>query len=450
MKLRARVAAIGLAGVGVTCGARTGFDLPSAVSTTEPDAGSEAGSEAGPEVEAGVDATAPQDASVGPICSPALDGGPPAICTSWRAGTEVVVSGSGTPSQMSYFTSVVPSGDGALASWFTLTGASQSTWVTQRIGFDGTPQGPARNHLSFDTSGGVDTDVMSLAGNGCAFGGLVDDTVNGCRFVPLDGDGNETGPVQDLSLNGNPIGACFDLEPQIKGGFSMLSGPTSMVYPSILLWGIEVGGGGVGLGVPLLSSAPGLSPRLVLPNDSFLLSTFLETDAGGLATTMTRYAPSGFILGGPFTLTDTAYSILYMAPTASGVLAAWQGDANEMETVIVDALDQDGRPTAAPVPVVASESEALYGFAIASPPGGGDAIVAWQSLVNGSMFHLQVQALAPDGTPRGAPTSIGTYDALGTIRIVVSADGTRAVMLFTATGDNVPDGMRAVPLSCVQ
>jgi hypothetical protein len=147
-------------------------------------------------------------------------------------------------------------------------------------------------------------------------------------------------------------------------------------------------------------------------------------------------------------LTDTAYSILSMAPSADGVLAAWQGDADDRESVIVDTLDHDGRPTATPVPVVASESQALYGFALGSPPGGGDAIVAWQSLVNGSMFHLQIQALGPDGAPRGAPTSIGTYDSLGTIRIAVSADGIRGVLLFSAAGANVPDGMRAVPLAC--
>ena len=443
MKVRARVVAICVAGVGAACGARTGFDVPIVVSSTEPDAGPEAGSEA----DTGSDATAPQDASVGPICSPALDGGPPAVCSSWRAGAEVIVSGPGTPSQMSYFTSVVPSGDGVLASWFTLTSASQSTWVTRRIGFDGTPLGPARNHLSFGTSGGIYTDVMSLAGNGCAFGGLVDDAVNGCRFLPLDGDGNETGPATMApALNGPAIGACFDLGASTNGKFSMLSGPT-MTDPRVWLWDNLPAAGGAALLPPGFG---GLSPRLVFPDESFLLSTFLETDAGGLATSISHFALGGFSQVGPFSLTDTAYSVLYMAPTADGVLAAWQGHADEQEAVIVDALDHDGRPTATPVPVVASESEALYGFAIGSPPGGGDAIVAWQSLVNGSMFHLQVQALGPDGMPRGAPTSIGTYDSLGTIRIVVSADGTRAVLLFTAEAENVPDGMRAVPLVCEQ
>jgi hypothetical protein len=444
MKLRAGVVAVCLAGVGVACGARTGFDLPSDVTTAEPDAGTEV--DAG--FEAGFDATAPEDASVGPFCTPALEGGPPAaLCTTWSAGGEVMVSGSGTPSQMSYFTSVVPSGDGVLASWFTLTGASQSTWVTRRIGFDGTPLGPSRNHLSFGTSGGTYTDVMSLAGNGCAFAGLVDDTVNGCRFLPLDGDGNETGPATTApGLNGPAIGACFDLGASTNGRFSMLSGPT-MADPRVWLWDNLPAAGGAALLPPGFG---GLSPRLVFPDGSFLLSTFLETDAGGLATSISHFALGGFSQVGPFLLTDTAYSVLYMAPTADGVLAAWQGDADEQESVIVDALDHDGRPTATPIPVVASESEALYGFAIGSPPAGGDAIVAWQSLVNGSMFHLQIQALGPDGTPRGAPTSIGTYDSLGTIRIVVSADGTRGVLLFSAEGENVPDGMRAVPLVCVQ
>src|ERR1700734_3333670 len=147
--------AVCLAGA-VACGARTGLDLPTVIGTTDPDAGSEA------------DVIAPQDASISPGCTPALDAGPPALCTTWRAGAEVRVSGPGTPSQMSYFTSAIPSGDGVLASWFTLTGASQSTWVTRRIGFDGMPLGPARNHLSFGTAGGRSNDVMWLGGErGC-------------------------------------------------------------------------------------------------------------------------------------------------------------------------------------------------------------------------------------------------------------------------------------------
>jgi hypothetical protein len=425
MKLRAAVVAV--SAPLVACGARTGLLVPTGISP-ESDAGSI------------------EDASVGPICSPSLDAGPPATCSSWSAGSEVTVSPGGTIEQMAYFTSVVPSGDGVLATWFTLTGEASATWVTQRLGFDGVPLGPARNHLSFSTDGGVFTDVMSLAGNGCAFAGVVDDPQNGCRFLPLDGDGSETGPV--VSPTAPTSHACWDLGASTAGGFSMLTATGSETSPVQLL-SVDATGKAGASATLLPDMSVGLSPRLVLRDGSFLLSTFAEVDSGALATDMRHFAADGTLLAGPFQISDTAYSIVYMAETASGVLAAWQGDANEMESVIVAALDHDGKLLAPPAPVVASENDALYGFAIGATPGG-DAIVAWQALVNGSMFNLQVQALAPDGTPRGGPTNIGTYDALGTIRPVVSADGTKAVLLFSGEQGSVPDGMRAVPLFCVQ
>jgi hypothetical protein len=412
------------------CGARTGLLVPSTGT--------------GPESDAGADAEPIEDASVGPICTPSLDAGPTPTCTSWRAGSEVTVSPGGTIEQMAYFTSVVPSGDGVLATWFTLTGDSEgATWVTQRLGFDGMPLGPVRHHLAFSTDGGIYTDVMSLAGNGCAFGGVVDYPLNGCRFLPLDGDGRETGPAVSPTAD-----VCFDLGASSSGGFSMITGSSSEASPVQLLT-VDATGKAGATATLLPSMSAGLSPRLVLRDESFLLSTFLEVDSGALAIDMRHFAADGTLLAGPFAISNTAYSIVYMAETAGGVLAAWQGDANEKETVFVAALDHDGRLLAMPAPVVASENDALYGFALGGAPGG-DALVAWQSLVNGSMFNLQVQALAPDGSPRGGPTNIGTYDALGTIRPVVSADGTRAVLLFTAEEPNVPDGMRAVPLSCVQ
>jgi hypothetical protein len=414
----------------VACGARTGLLVPTG---------------SGPESEAGADAEPSEDASVGPICAPSLDAGPPATCASWSAGTEVTVTPGGTLEQMAYFTSVVPSGDGVLATWFTLTGAGAATWVTERLGFDGMPLGPARDHLAFSTDGGIYTDVMSLAGNGCAFGGVVDDALNGCRFLPLAGDGSETGPAVSPTSD-----VCWDLGAAAGGAFSMLtaSGSSNGNAPVQLLTVSASGqSSATATLLPDITSA-GLSPRLVLRDGSFLLSTFAEVDSGALATDMRHFAADGTLLAGPFPISDTVYSVLYMAETANGVLAAWQGDANEMESVIVAALDHDGKLLAPPAPVVASENDALYGFAIGATPGG-DALVAWQALVNGSMFDLQVQALAPDGTPRGAPTDIGIYEALGTIRPVLSADGTKAVLLFSGEQGNEPDGMRAVPLNCV-
>jgi len=427
MKLHA-VVVVTLAGV-VACGARTGLLVPSSES---------------PESDAGPDAAMIEDASIGPICTPSVDAGPPSSCSSWRPGTEVVVSPGGTTGQMAYFTSVVSSGDGVLATWFTLTGENDSaTWVTRRLGFDGMPLGPARDHLAFATDGGVYTNVMSLAGNGCAFGGVVDYSLNGCRFLPLDGDGRETGPAGSPTTD-----VCWDLGASGAAGFSMIIGSSSSESSPVQLLTVAATGKPGATATLLPDMSVGLSPRLVLRDGTFLLSTFGEVDSGALAIDMRHFAADGTLLAGPFPISDTAYSIVYMAETSGGVLASWLGDANDKQTVFTAALDHDGKLLAMPAPVVASENDALYGFALASTPGG-DAIVAWQSLVNGSMFNLQLQALAPDGTPRGAPTNIGTYDSLGTIRPVVSADGATAVLLFTAEEPNVTDGMRAVPLFCV-
>jgi hypothetical protein len=418
------------------CGARTGLPVPSDAVT--------------PEADAATDAPLPEDASIGPICSPSLDAGPVATCSSWRAGAEVDVSPGGTSGQMAYFTSVVPSGDGVLATWFALTDDTQpATWVTRRLGFDGVPLGPARDHLSFATDGGVFTNVMSLAANGCAFAGVVDDPPDGCRFLPLDGDGRETGAVVSPTSD-----VCWDLGAAAGGAFSMLEASSSSgENASVALLTVSASGqsGAAAKPLPGITSAV-LSPRLVLRDGTFLLSTFGEVDSGALAIDMRHFAADGTLLAGPFPLSDTAYSIVYMAETSSGVLAAWMGDANDEETVIVAALDHDGKLRAPPAPVVASENDALYGFALASTPAG-DGLVAWQSLTDGSSFDLQIQALAPDGTPRGAPTDIGTYGSLGVIRAVVSADGEKAVLLFTGEEENVTpsvtDGMRAVPLTCL-
>jgi hypothetical protein len=93
----------------------------------------------------------------------------------------------------------VPSGDGALVSWFTISEASTAAWDTRALNLEGTPRSAIVPHLSFPTMAGVYTDVMSLAVTPqCAFGGLVDDVASGCRFLPLDGDGNEIGPVVSL------------------------------------------------------------------------------------------------------------------------------------------------------------------------------------------------------------------------------------------------------------
>jgi hypothetical protein len=378
--------------------------------------------------------------STSSACKVPVTSGPPAQCAGWQpAGAVTTASEPVTTGDMAYFTSLVPSAGGALITWFTLDDVPTSTWRTRAIGFDGAPRSAIRTHLSFPDMGGVDTEAMSLAGTGCAFAGLADDVANGCRFVPLDEDGAGAGPV--VTVESTDM-VCGDLG-VAPGGYSFVSFASNGGPPLDL---VSLSAAGKILATTSLPAAElAYDGRLVLRDGSFLVSTFEETDGGGNAAAVQHFSPDGAPIAAAAEITSSAESILPMAETSAGVMAAWLGDGTSL---VVRPLDGDGHPVAATVPVAATDQENLYGFALAGTPGG-DVIVAWFDLVEAtSFFDLHVQALGPDGAPRGAPTGLGTFETLGDAHLLVDEGGQRALLVVTGAEMEFDYGVLAVPLAC--
>jgi hypothetical protein len=366
--------------------------------------------------------------------------GPPAQCAGWlTTGAFTTVSEPVTTGDMAYLTGMVPSAGGALITWFTLDDAPTSTWRTRAIGFDGTPRSAIGTHLSFPTMGGVYVGAMFLAGTGCAFAGLADDVANGCRFVPLDDDGAGAGPVVTVGSTG---AGCVDLG-VAPGGYSFVTVGGNGGPPLDL---VTLSAAGTVLATTSLPAPDlGYEGRLVLRDGSFLLTTSEETDGGGEAAAVQHFSAGGEAIAAAVQLTGAAASILPVAQTGAGVMAAWlEGGAS----LVVQPLDEDGHAVGAEVPVAATDHEDLYGFTLAGTPGG-DVIVAWFDLDGASsFFDLHVQALGPDGTPRGAPNFLGSFETLGDVDVLVDGGGQDALLVVTGATMEFDYGVLAVPLAC--
>ncbi len=241
---RARLGAVLLAGAG--CGARTEL----AVATSSPSPCADVG------------------------CTVPTAHGPFPTCSAWTiAGPLATVSEPEDVTAESYFTSMVPSAGGALLTWFTLNDMPTVPWRTRGVSFDGTPRSDIRTHLSFPTMGGAYTGVMSLAASGCTFGGLVDDEMSGCRFLPLDQDGAEIRGVATVV----PVGSgCSDLG--VAGsGFSFLT-ETSNGGPPFQL--VTVNADGSPSATTMLPAAmANYDGRHVLHDESFLSAASRRTTA---------------------------------------------------------------------------------------------------------------------------------------------------------------------------
>jgi hypothetical protein len=345
---------------------------------------------------------------------------------------------------MSYLTGVVPSDGGALVTWFTLDDTATATWRTRAIDFDGTARSSIQAHLSFPDMGGVYTGSMSLAGDGCAFAGLTDDVAAGCRFLPLDEDGNETGPA--VTVEPSTMVGCASLG-KTPDGWSFLTSPGTGPTPLDL---VRVGPTGKAIATTTLPQADlAYGGRSVLRDGSFLLSTFEETDASGNAAAVQHFSADGAPLASAAQITDGAESILPMVQTSAGVMVSWEGfDPAGGQVVFVRALDTDGHPTAPAVEVEATLTMAMYGSAIAGTPNG-DVILMWFDLDEAtSFFDLHVIALGPDGAPRGAPTPLGTFEVLGDPFALVDAAGDHALLLLTGAQSEFTSGVLALPITC--
>ncbi|HEX8793898.1 MAG TPA: hypothetical protein VF765_23305 [Polyangiaceae bacterium] len=377
---------------------------------------------------------------------------PPAPCSEWRvAGSDTIVSNSTTPPGSGvYLTALVPSGNGALVSWFTISDPSAGTWDTRALNLDGTPRSAIVSHLSFPTMGGVFTDVMSLAVTPqCAFGGLVDDVASGCRFLPLDGDGNESGPV--VSLSDATSGGCTYLG-AAPDGFSYLQESPANGGPIDL---VDIGTDGSFQGRAHLGPLPGFGTRVVLQDQTSLIASFFENDSGvgPLTEQVAHYDAKGAPLSPPLTLATNSGSILLMAQTAGHVVGAYIGDMRPMgEAVYAVAIDGEGASIGAGPQALDPTGRIgpIYGFSL-DPLPSGDALLTWNELdENSTRYHLFAMELDPTGNPRQGVTNLGIFEDVANVRVIGGADGERALLVYSGMPMGGTGGVHAQPLACAR
>ena len=414
---------------------RTGLELETVANEASPEAGAETGLN-------------PRGACPAPTRQPSP-------CTEWRiTGSDTIVSGAPPSGGSISLSSLVPSGDGALVSWFTVSEANTASW-TLALHLDGTPRSALVPHLSFPTMGGVYTDVMSLAVTPqCAFGGLVDDVGgladdvgSGCHFLPLDGDGNEIGPV--VSLPDGTDGGCGDLGPA-PDGFSYIHENTTNAGALDL---VTIATDGSSRGRTPLGGVLGFGTRLVLHDQSFLLASLSENPSGGpLTYEVDDYGASGKRLAPETTVAQNGGSILLMAETTGGVLTSYLGSdptANAGQAMYVVPLSSSGAPYGPPRALdITGIGGPIYGFSL-DPSPSGEALLTWNVLdETTNRYQLFVLELQPDGNPRGGPTALGTYEDIANVRILVGADGQRALLVYSGEPLGGTGGVHALPLAC--
>jgi hypothetical protein len=346
---------------------------------------------------------------------------------------------------MAYLTSVVPSYGGVLVTWFSLSEATTSSWNTLALNLDGTSRSAVIPHLSFPTMGGVAVDSMSLAVTPqCAFGGLVYDVASGCRFLPLDGNGNETGAVVSVAEG---MSGCGALGPAPQG-FSMLVAPGGSAG---MLQLVTVGVDGSFREQASLGGQPAAYERLVLHDETFLLASELENDAGDLVESVELYDARGVQQQPGSVVTTISGSVMRMVQTSTGVLAAFLASdpASPMGLrVWVAPLADDGQPLASPVALqTPGTGGEIYGFSL-DASASGDALLSWNELDAQDHYDLYLMALGPDGSPRGQPTALGTYGAVGNVFATTSADGQHALLVLDGEHFDGTGGVLARPMVC--
>jgi hypothetical protein len=358
------------------------------------------------------------------------------------------------------FTSVIPSAGGALlawSSWSAETEAPPSALNTRALNFDATPRSAITVH---------EFGAMSLAANGHTFVGLVNP---GCRLLPLEQDGAETGPP--VSLASLP-GYCGGLA-AAGHGFSFLTAdnaannaPVPFVLESIGLDG-EPQESRV-LGTPPLPGQRNLSGRIALRDQSFILATRSLTSGKLGPEQLQHFATDGTPLASALTRPE-AQPVEDWVETKTGGLATWFGLNPAVPSgfsIFVQPLDDDGSPTAPPAPVpgpfdtaVLSDPSTCDGGSCplmntlwaAAPAPNGDVVLGMSASINGRPdgYHLHVMALGPDGSPRGPATDLpGAFSMQEKIGILVSDDGRRALLIINGSPDGLTGRVIAMPLVC--
>jgi hypothetical protein len=296
--------------------------------------------------------------------------------------------------------------------------------------------------------GGVYTDVMSLAVTPqCAFGGLVDDVASGCRFLPLDGDGNEIGSV--VTLPDGMSGGCGYLGPSPQGFSYLQESPVNGGPIDIVNIGTD---GSFRLRSPI-GGLPGSGSRLVLHDQTFLLAVFFENDAGGdLTYEVAHFDARGQQITPGTAVATNGGSILLKAETAGGVLTSYLGFDHATkagQAMYVVPLTTGGSPLAAPRALdVTGAVGPIYGFSL-DPTPSGDAVLTWNNLDEATdRYSFFMMELDSQGRPRGAPTALGIYEGVANVHVIGSADGERALLVYSGAPMGGTGGVHTLPLAC--
>ena len=371
------------------------------------------------------------DGAVGLSCTPDASATPRAPCTSWKlvGADQVIAPPPGTGAALGLSTPIV-SGCGVVTGWYTSTGRDPPftvTWSTRSIAFDGTPGTDVFSHPALTTQTMYAT-VMSLAANGASAAGLIADAM-GCRFVPLDANGGDAGQVVVLGTLGcGAIAADGD-------GFSYLTPSAQSATPATLN---RVNARGAARSSTALAMPAGraLWDRLVLDDGSFLVNSFREDTATGNYTDwLQHFDAQGAALASENVVINANTAPVLLAPSATGLLAAWDRSA-----VNVVSLDRDGRENG--LVQLVSTTAALYGTLLV-PVSGGDVLLLWWQDGTGR-YDLFAQAMSPSGLPRGPATMLKSQSAAARFYAVADPRGDRAVLVFA------DDGVRAAELACVR
>jgi hypothetical protein len=332
--------------------------------------------------------------------------------------------------------SVVALGCGVLIAWTRSTYFSENnqtlTWYTLVASYDGTAPGSAIHHNALDVQSKVSGGIEVAAGAGGA-GALVVDEFGG-RFLPLDANGADRGPVQTLADG---------------FGYSLAGGPTSFSY--------LVATGGQGdtptrlvtidpTGAPLSSrdlGDPGgraLWSRVVRSDGSFLLDTFFEDSVTTVYTDWLQgYDAQGNALAPPVATGANTAPVL-LAATEKGALSSWWFSAPTFVPV-----DSTGAATGPAQ--TAQFTQAPYGQDVASMPNG-DVLVALlgeDQSTTPSPWTIAVQERAPDGSARGDLSPFtGPPDQFqpGDVAIVAAPDSGHALIVY------VNQGIHTQPIEC--
>ncbi len=353
----------------------------------------------------------------GPCAAP-----PPASsCTAWQAGEPQTIAIA--PAEVgNSVAGAIASGCSVLVAWQTRATPTSISWTTRAVDFTGTLAAPV-DHPAL-TAQSTPPGAVSFATDGSRIGALVNEA-DKCTFITLDETGHELGDPVDAGTQ-----RCFALASN-GSQWSFLrddgQGNTSLV---------SLQNGTTTEKKLQFASTQVLWDRVVFPDGSFLLDSFLEQANTQYDNTLTPYDASGNLLGGGSIIGGFEGAPALITRAGNAAMAAWSWST--IEALPVDHLGHAAGPAQ-----MISNATPTYELSIFPVPNG-DVLATWIVLEPSNAMSLHARALAPDGTPRGAATLLAPDVGEHVVYGAVDSSGARAVLAFMAKDGTI----EALPLTC--